>query len=78
MTFSVCSAPAPALAPLSSDERSRGCDKRLLRYNCVLADGCPCNSPRGINHGIVPTEVCTCPVCDPAQTGTSRAGIRTG
>jgi len=23
------------------------------------ADGCPCNSRRGINHGLVPAHVCT-------------------
>jgi hypothetical protein len=38
-----------------------------------VADGCPCNSGRGVNHGLVPADVCTCLVCDPAQTGSSRA-----
>lgn len=37
-----------------------------------VADGCPCNSPRGVNHGIVPAYVCTCPECDPRQTGSVR------
>ena len=36
------------------------------------ADGCPCNSPRGVNHGIVPEYVCTCPICDPKGTGSVR------
>lgn len=38
-----------------------------------VADGCPCNSPRGVNHGVVPAYVCTCPECDPDQTGSARA-----
>ena len=36
------------------------------------ADGCPCNSRRGINHGLVARDVCTCDVCDPSQSGCSR------
>lgn len=44
----------------------------LLLENAAVADGCPCNSPRGINHGIVPKETCTCAACDPEQTGASR------
>jgi len=40
-----------------------------------IADGCRCNSPRGINHGLVPVDVCTCVECDPEQTGASRAGV---
>lgn len=49
-----------------------GCGKPLIKDNWIIADGCPCNSPRGINHGLVPTEVCTCPICDPASTGSTR------
>jgi hypothetical protein len=52
----------------------RGCGKDLQQENLPLADGCPCNYPRGINHGIVPMEVCTCTECDPQQTGSSRFG----
>lgn len=50
----------------------RGCGRTLLSENTTLADGCACNSERGINHGIVPPDVCTCTVCDPEQTGSSR------
>lgn len=50
----------------------RGCGKLLLENNYPLADGCPCNSPRGINHDLVPDDVCTCVICDPKQTGSSR------
>lgn len=48
----------------------RHCKKVIADYK--LADGCPCNSPRGINHGLVPAECCTCKECDPEQTGSSR------
>lgn len=50
----------------------RGCGKALLPKNERVADGCPCNTPRGINHGLVPKNVCTCDVCDPEQTGSVR------
>lgn len=53
--------------------KCRGCGKDLLPENENLcADGCPCNSPRGINHGLVPKHVCTCTECDPEQTGSIR------
>lgn len=50
----------------------RGCGESILPENRSSADGCPCNSPRGINHGFVPRNTCTCLECDPAQTGASR------
>lgn len=50
----------------------RNCGSVLMPTNQVVADGCPCNSGRGINHGLVAATVCTCAVCDPAQTGSSR------
>lgn len=51
----------------------RGCGKTInLSENMRIADGCPCNSARGVNHGLVPHDVCTCVECDPAQTGASR------
>ena len=50
----------------------RGCGKTLLPNNYTIADGCPCNSPRGINHGLVAKNTCTCVECDPAQTGSTR------
>ena len=50
----------------------RGCGKKLEDSNRTLADGCPCNTPRGVNHGLVDPLVCTCGVCDPKETGASR------
>lgn len=50
----------------------RGCGRPLDPSATNIADGCPCNSPRGINHGLVPVNVCTCGRCDPAQTGSVR------
>lgn len=50
----------------------RGCLKALLLENIRVADGCPCNSPRGINHGLVAKNICTCKICDPNQTGSAR------
>lgn len=52
----------------------RGCGKPLLPEdpNRRMADSCPCNSPRGINHGLVRKELCTCAECDPEQTGSAR------
>ena len=38
----------------------------------AIADGCPCNSERGINHGLVPKDTCTCNECDPGQSGATR------
>ena len=57
---------------LRTPEKCRGCGRWLNPCADTIADGCPCNSPRGINHGIVPEHACTCPVCDPAQTGSAR------
>jgi hypothetical protein len=51
--------------------RCRGCGNPLTGDD-RMADGCPCNAPRGINHGVVPKHVCTCDECDPAQTGCVR------
>ena len=56
----------PSVAP-----NCRGCGKPLV-YNETIADACPCNAPRGINHGLVPAHVCACDECDPAQTGSAR------
>lgn len=49
------------------------CGAALQAENARVADGCPCNSARGVNHGLVPADVCTCSVCDPNETGSSRA-----
>jgi len=51
-----------------------GCGKALVLENFRVADGCPCNSPRGVNHGLVPPRTCTCPACDP-QTGSTRYAV---
>ena len=51
-------------------ERCRHCLKPLDPKNVTMADGC--NSQRGVNHGLVSVDVCTCEVCDPKQTGASR------
>lgn len=50
----------------------RGCKMPLLKTNRTMADGCPCNSARGVNHGLVPQQTCTCPTCDPSECGGSR------
>lgn len=55
-----------------NNEVCRGCGEWLKAENLNVADGCMCNSPRGINHGIVLKCVCTCDECDPESTGTSR------
>lgn len=60
------------------DRSCRGCGKRLTPDNLTVADGCPCNSPRGVNHGLVPKHVCTCKECDPEQTGCVRDQPRGG
>jgi hypothetical protein len=52
----------------------RACVGAILPENRRIADGCPCNSARGINHGLVPKNTCTCVECDPAQTGSTRIG----
>lgn len=57
--------------------RCRGCDAPLYEEQRRIADGCVCNSPRGINHGLVPKNTCTCPECDPAQTGSTRYPVNT-
>lgn len=53
----------------------RGCGHVLRAERQSVADGCICNSARGINHGLVPHETCTCIECDPAQTGSARPKI---
>src|SRR5271170_3172161 len=50
----------------------RGCEQILLAANLRVADGCPCNTKRGINHGLVPVDTCTCSACDPSESGSSR------
>lgn len=52
--------------PVVYDECA-GCGKPLLVMNHNVADGCPCNSPRGINHGKVPVSTCACDECEATQ-----------
>lgn len=42
----------------------QGCGKPILKANLTMSDGCPCNSPRGVNHGLVPKSTCACDACD--------------
>lgn len=63
--------PAPAQA---EPPKCRGCGRELRPECAWVADGCECNSPRGINHGLVPRRTCTCKACDPEQTGGTRRG----
>lgn len=42
----------------------RGCGKALSKANAWMWDGCPCNHPRGINHGIIDSATCSCDECD--------------
>jgi hypothetical protein len=60
-----------ALSKVAQLNRCRACG-RTLSENPGIADGCECNAPRGVNHGIVPQHVCTCTQCDPQQTGAVR------
>lgn len=50
----------------------RGCGEELDSANHVIADGCPCNSKGGLNHGLVPEYVCCCDKCFPDSNETHR------
>lgn len=52
----------------------RGCGAALDEAHRCVADGCPCNAPRGVNHGLVPKNTCTCIECDPTHSGATRFG----
>lgn len=58
--------------PFKNLDDCRACGAGILPENRRIADGCPCNSARGVNHGLVPVSTCTCAECDPAQTGSTR------
>jgi hypothetical protein len=62
----------PQTTPPAPPPTCRGCGVPLRYENLRCADGCPCNSPRGVNHGLVPRNVCTCVACDPEETGSVR------
>ncbi len=58
---------------LKGTHACRGCGLPLMsEHERTTADGCPCNSRLGINHGLVPKHTCTCIECDPEQTGSVR------
>lgn len=57
---------------MTTEKFCNECKQPLLPRNFTIADGCPCNSFRGINHGIVEKDICTCDKCDPKKTGASR------
>lgn len=38
------------LVGVAVGEKCRGCGERLLPENTWMEDGCPCNSPRGVNQ----------------------------
>lgn len=61
-----------AVQTLTSRPNCRACGASLLPPSSGIADGCPCNAPRGVNHGLVEKYSCTCDICDPAQTGSTR------
>ena len=63
---------ADGSAPSQTPDPCIGCGAPLLPENRTITDGCPCNHPRGINHGLVPKNTCTCQLCDPAGTGSTR------
>jgi hypothetical protein len=52
----------------------RACGAALFPEYRSIPDGCVCNSPRGVNHGFVARNTCTCLLCDPEQTGSTRIG----
>lgn len=56
------------------NSKCNGCGEKL-NPNERAADGCICNSRRGVNHGIVAKHLCTCAVCDPNQTGSARVQV---
>lgn len=58
----------------------RACGEPLVPENSRVADGCPCNSPRGVNHGLVPAGVCACDSCLLPETsfGTIACGTDKG
>lgn len=58
-----------ALGLYGQQNPCRACGAVLVMDNYRMADGCPCNSGRGVNHGLVPILTCTCAECNPYQTG---------
>jgi len=44
-------------------EACNGCGKPLLLENLYVDDGCPCNTPRGINFQPQPCQTCRTDNC---------------
>jgi hypothetical protein len=44
-------------------ERCKGCGEPLLIENLFCEDGCPCNTPRGINFSPKPCKICEIDCC---------------
>jgi len=44
-------------------ERCKGCGAPLLLENLFVDDGCPCNTPRGVNFEPKPCKVCQVENC---------------
>ena len=43
--------------------KCKGCGQPLLLENLYVSDGCPCNSPRGINMRPRTCEICQNTIC---------------
>lgn len=44
-------------------ENCKSCGKPLLLRNLFVDDGCPCNSPRGVNFVPLPCDLCKTDNC---------------
>ena len=44
-------------------EKCRGCGKPILLENLYCDDGCPCNTPRGVNFKGRPCNLCKIDDC---------------
>jgi hypothetical protein len=43
--------------------KCNGCGAPLLLENLFCDDGCPCNTPRGVNFKPQPCDICCCGFC---------------
>lgn len=48
---------------LNAPAECRACGKPLLLANLLVDDGCPCNSPRGVNFAPQPCALCKTEEC---------------
>jgi hypothetical protein len=58
---------AVTLPPIVIPERCSACGEPILMANLHVDDGCPCNSPRGVNFP--PTRCGICNVDDCVKPG---------